>query len=127
MNHETALSILRISSRSPGREEIITAFTILSRRYPLQGFPEKNVELREARDYLLDPSISIREIFESSEMDISWLERYQSQEQKLNNNVSLSVAPSKKDLVAALMRPVFQNAEPDFFGNLINFLGKRML
>ena len=75
MDRETALSTLRLSADA-SRTDILTAFSRLARRYPLQQFPERHARLLEAKTALLSPELVVKNILFEDRVDVAWLNRY---------------------------------------------------
>lgn len=73
MDRTEAIKALRLSSVSPTRESVLSAFENLCRRYPAQVFPEKHALLLDARDALLKPESAIQSALFDEEVEISWL------------------------------------------------------
>lgn len=113
MNYELARNLLRLPTEGQlEQSDILRSFSKLSRRYPMQAFPQKNADLLSARDYLLDSSIGLQQILEDDDPDLSWLDQYSKQIPTKAEDPRQEI--SKKKLLADLMRPVYENAEPDF-------------
>ena len=103
MDRETALATLRLSANaSPA--DIVTAFSRLARRYPLQQFAERHSRLLEAKTALLSPELMFKEMLFEETIDLSWLNRYTT-----GDGASLETAsadePNPKQCLEALFRP----------------------
>ena len=103
MDRETALSTLRLSTDA-SRTDIVTAYSRLARRYPLQQFPERHARLLEAKTALLSPELAVKNILLEEHIDMGWLNRY-SKESKSNKKTT-SVDQNPMQLcIEAIFRP----------------------
>ena len=71
---DRALAALGLSATPDADESVIQgAFERLARRYPQPHFPERFLELLEARDQLLDAGRVWREQLENRTLDLAWV------------------------------------------------------
>ena len=87
MDRETALNTLRLAADA-SHTDVIAAYSRLARRYPLQQFPERHARLLEAKTALLSPELAFRDMLFDEQIDMSWLNRYSSQDESNQNPVS---------------------------------------
>jgi len=121
MNDEIARDLLRLPAEGQlEHSDILRSFSKLSRRYPMQTFPQKNADLLAARDYLMDTSVGLQKILEEDNPDLSWLDRYSKQSSAKAEGGSREI--SKQRLLADLMRPVYENAEPNLPNDFFRFM-----
>lgn len=103
MDRETALGILRLSANA-SHADIVTAFSRLARRYPLQQFTERHTRLLEAKTALLNPELAFKDMLFRETIDLNWLNRY-----TIGDGVSQDTAPADgpnpNQCLEALLRP----------------------
>jgi hypothetical protein len=109
IDRETALNTLRLSAQA-NRADIVTAYSRLARRYPLQQFPERHTRLLEAKTALLSPELGFRDMLFEEAVDLSWLNRYPTEEKTNQDTVPVgtspvSTPPHPKQFLEALFRP----------------------
>jgi hypothetical protein len=74
LTRDQALAALGLSATPDADAAAVQkAFERLARRYPQPSFPARFRELLEARDQLLDPMRSWRELLEGRTLDLSWI------------------------------------------------------
>jgi hypothetical protein len=74
LTREQALGALGLSAASDANGAAVqAAFERLARRYPQPHFPDRFRQLLEARDRLLAPERSWRELVESRTLDLGWI------------------------------------------------------
>jgi hypothetical protein len=103
MDRETALGILRLSANA-SHADIVTAFSRLARRYPLEQFTERHSQLLEAKTALLSPELAFKDMLFKETIDLNWLNRY-----TVGDGVNQDPAPADgqnpKQCLEALLRP----------------------
>lgn len=75
MDRETALNTLRLPADAD-HSQIVSAYSRLARRYPLQQFPERHTCLLQAKTLLLNPQTAFKDILTEDTVNLSWLNRY---------------------------------------------------
>lgn len=104
MDRQTALTTLRLSAQAD-RRDIITAYTRLARRYPLQQFPERHAQLLEAKTALLNPELGFKEMLFEENVDLGWLNHYAAKKETSPDTTHTNKIADSKQLLAALFRP----------------------
>ncbi len=107
MDRQTAQEVLRLSD-SPSRKEVVTAYSRLARRYPMQQFPERHARLLEAKDALLNPQMAFKAILTEQTVDLTWLNRHERQKtNQASSNVN-DVQVDPRQYLEAWCRPHFK-------------------
>lgn len=103
MDRETALGILRLSANA-SHADIVTAFSRLARRYPLQQFTEGHTRLLEAKTALISPELAFKDMLFKETIDLNWLNRYTTGD-GANQDTASDDEPNPKQCLEALFRP----------------------
>jgi hypothetical protein len=75
MDTQTARTALGVTDTATDAD-IIKAYTRLTRRYPMQQFPERHQELLEAKDALMQSDRVWQDILFSSQVSLPWLQAH---------------------------------------------------
>lgn len=102
MDRETALSTLRLSTDAT-HADILTAFSRLARRYPLQQFPKRHTSLLEAKSVLLNPELAFRNVLFDEHIDLGWLNRYSKKDES-----NKSITSADQDPIQFCMEAIFR-------------------
>jgi hypothetical protein len=100
MDRNTALKTLRLLGE-PQKREILTAYTRLARRFPIQQFPERHKRLLQAKEVLLSPEYGFQEVLFEQKVCVDWCQ------------LPTQAVPEADQMVmhslAALVRPLLQS------------------
>jgi hypothetical protein len=111
MDRETALNTLRLPADAD-HSQIVSAYSRLARRYPLQQFPERHTRLLQAKTLLLNPETAFKEILTEDRVNLSWLNRYATTGMANSGAVVASAEPDPKQCLEAMLRPhLISNAD----------------
>ena len=101
MDRETALGTLRLSANA-SHDDVVTAFSRLARRYPLQQFAERHTRLLEAKTALLSPELAFKDMLFEETIDLNWLNRYTTRNEADQETASADKSNPKQCLEALL-------------------------
>ena len=111
MDRETALNTLRLPADAD-HSQIVSAYSRLARRYPLQQFPERHTRLLQAKTLLLNPQTAFKDILTEDTVNLSWLNRYATTGMANSEAVVASAEPDPKQCLEAMLRPhLISNAD----------------
>ena len=111
MDRETALNTLRLPADAD-HSQIVSAYSRLARRYPLQQFPERHTRLLQAKTLLLNPQTAFKDILTEDTVNLNWLNRYAAGETANSGPEVASAEPAPRQCLEAMLRPhLISNAD----------------
>ena len=123
MDREAALNTLRLPANAD-YSQIVSAYSRLARRYPLQQFPERHTRLLQAKTLLLNPETAFKDILTEDTVNLSWLNRYATRATARDTADSgpavASTEPDPRQCLEALLRPHLIS-KADSFSRTVEF------
>ena len=111
MDREAALNTLRLPANAD-YSQIVSAYSRLARRYPLQQFPERHTRLLQAKTLLRNPETAFKDILTEDTVNLSWLNRYATMETANSGPEVARAEPDTKQCLEAMLRPhLLSNAD----------------